>query len=150
MKQRTLLILAAVLVVGASVFIAWRMAAPAQVSDANVETFERANQLYQNGNYAAAASMYEQLVSGGIENAELFYNLGLTYKAMGNSAQAEDMFAVARAFAPRQTQIAQTGAAGLPLTQNETAVLALAVVGAVAVVFVLLRPRLLFKNNASV
>ena len=150
MKQRNILGLAAVILVGASLFIAWQLAAPARVSDANTETFARANQLYQNGNYPAAAKMYEQLVTSGVENADLFYNLGVTYAAMGNAERSEEMFAVARAFAPREPQIAQTGTMRLPLTQNETALLALAVAGIVSLAFVLLRPRALFKNNASV
>lgn len=150
MKQRTILVLVAVVLVGASLFLAWQLAAPAQVSDANTETFARANQLYRNGNYPAAAKMYEQLVTGGVENADLFYNLGVTYAAMGNAGRSEEMFAVARAFAPRDPQVAQTGNIGLPLTQNETALLVLAGAGVITVLFVLLRSRMLSKNTATV
>lgn len=150
MKQRTLLALAAVILVGASLFAAWRMAAPGQVAEVNVETFARANQLYQNGNYAAATSIYEQLVANGIENADLFYNLGLSLAAMGNAGRSDEMFAAARALAPRDAQIAATGGGGLPLTENETLFLVLASAGLGALVFVLLSPRILFKKGASV
>lgn len=150
MKQRTILVLAAVILVGASLFIAWQLAAPTRVAEADRETFARANQLYGNGNYPAAAKMYEQLVASGVENADLFYNLGVTYAAMGNDGRSQEMFAAARAFAPRDPQVAQTGTMGLPLTQNETALLVLAGVGIIAATFVLLRPRMLFKSNSRV
>jgi len=42
-------------------------------------TFERANQAYINGEYAYAAELYEEMLSGGLEAAALYFNLGNAY-----------------------------------------------------------------------
>lgn len=144
MNKRIVFVLGALLLVGAGLFIAWQLALPTRVSNADAETFARANQAYEKGNNQAAANLYQQLISNGVENAEVFYNLGVTFTAMGNANQAEEMYARARELNPRATQIAQTAnAARIPLTQNEMALLALAAIGVCAVVFVLMRPRIL-------
>jgi tetratricopeptide (TPR) repeat protein len=41
--------------------------------------FDRANQLYRQGEYQQAASIYEQIVSNGYESVALYFNLGNTY-----------------------------------------------------------------------
>lgn len=144
MNKRIVFILGALLLVGASLFIAWQLAMPTRVSNADAETFARANQAFEKGNYQAAANLYQQLISNGVENAGVFYNLGATYAAMGNANQAEVMYARARELNPRAAQIAQTAnAARIPLTQNEIALVVLGVVSCAAVMFVSIRPRLL-------
>lgn len=151
MKQRIVFIAGAFVLLGASLFVAWQLALPTRVSNADAETFTRANQLYEKGNYSAAANLYEQLITNGIESAEVFYNLGMTYAVMGNVNQAEEMYARARALNPRNAQI-QPAVNGneIPLTQNESALLAFAAVGFCAIAFVVIRPHVLFKNRATV
>jgi tetratricopeptide (TPR) repeat protein len=41
-----------------------------------LDAFEAANQLYDDGNYDAARQKYEQLISSGIKNGAVYYNLG--------------------------------------------------------------------------
>ncbi len=41
--------------------------------------FDDANAAYKDGNYDKAVKLYEQLVSEGVESADLFYNLGNAY-----------------------------------------------------------------------
>lgn len=151
MNKRIILIFSVLVVIGASVLLAMQLNAATRVSNADAETFARANQLYANGKYDAAANLYQQLLANGIENAEVYYNLGATYAAMGNVNQAEEMYARARELNPRNAQIAQTAhTSTIPLTQNEVALLGLAIVGFGALAFVLVRPRVLFKNQANV
>lgn len=47
-----------------------------------LETFKKANMLYQNGFYSKATVNYEKIISNGFENAELYYNLGNAYFRM--------------------------------------------------------------------
>jgi tetratricopeptide (TPR) repeat protein len=47
-----------------------------------LETFKKANMLYQNGYYSKAAVNYEKIINNGFENTELYYNLGNTYFRM--------------------------------------------------------------------
>lgn len=148
MKQRILFLTAAVVLVGASLLTVWSMLTPTRVSEADGETFARANQLYANGNYDAAANLYTQLVASGIENAELYHNLGATYTAMGKAKQADEMYARARELSPRAAFNGQVG--GLPLSQNELAFAALAVAGFFALGIVLFRSRPISKFDAIV
>ncbi|MBX7257073.1 MAG: tetratricopeptide repeat protein [Candidatus Hydrogenedentes bacterium] len=43
------------------------------------DTFDRANQMYSQGDYASAINLYEQLVRDGVVDANVFYNLGNAY-----------------------------------------------------------------------
>jgi tetratricopeptide (TPR) repeat protein len=139
MKERIVLVVGAVVLVGVAMLVALMLASPGQVSPADAETFSRANQLYSNGNYEAAKAMYLQLVDAGIENADVYHNLGVTYAALGDANQAETMFAKARELAPRESYAEQSGTNGLPVTQNEIALIALGLTGVIALGFVLVR-----------
>ncbi len=52
------------------------------------QVFEQANQLYQQGKFAAAAEAYEVILHNGYAGAELYYNLGNAYYKGGNVARA--------------------------------------------------------------
>ena len=54
----------------------------------DVETMAVANQLYNSGEYSAAAQVYEQLLSQGKEHSSLYYNLGNAYYAQGDVGRA--------------------------------------------------------------
>lgn len=45
--------------------------------------FEKANQLYKQGNYSEAIIKYEALLNSGIESFDLYYNVGNTYYKLG-------------------------------------------------------------------
>jgi tetratricopeptide (TPR) repeat protein len=126
MKKIGFILLSLVLLAGLAA-IALRQSAPSTMPAADRETFERANQLYQAGNYAAAASLYEQLTAKGIANPELFYNLGKAYEQSGKGKEAADYYARAAQLAPRDAQIAGQVSAktAVPLTANEIALAAL-------------------------
>jgi Tfp pilus assembly protein PilF len=51
-------------------------------------TFERATGAFQAGDFAAAASQYEQLVGEGVVNAAVFHNLGNAYYRLGRLGPA--------------------------------------------------------------
>ena len=143
MKKIGFIVLSIILLAGLT-GIAIRLAAPSPLAAADRETFERANQLYQAGNFAAAASLYEQLTAKGVANPDLFFNLGNAYAQSGKTEQAAEFYARAAQLAPRDAQIAgRVGQASetlrlpVPLNTNElalgallvTCILALALVG---------------------
>jgi tetratricopeptide (TPR) repeat protein len=134
-----------VLLAGALLWGAVQLAAPTQVSQADAETFARANQLYEKGQYAAAANLYQQLVAQGVENADVYYNLGAAFKASGDAQGARQAFARAYELAPRDAQIAEAANAAngfFPaLTQNETALGALVLAMALAFALFLVLER---------
>ncbi|GGB83683.1 BatE protein [Flavobacterium suaedae] len=52
------------------------------------QAFKEANKLYQEGKYAQAAKGYEDILKGGEESAELYFNLGNAYYKMDEVAPA--------------------------------------------------------------
>lgn len=75
----------------AVIFLGW-FAFAGSISRANTDdvlsAFEEANQAYINGEYSYAAELYENILSSGVESAELFYNLGNAYFKMNQLASA--------------------------------------------------------------
>lgn len=140
MKKILLMGVSALLVMGVMAWGALQLAAPTQVSSTDAETFARANQLYQNGQYAMAAQLYQQAIANGGDDAAAYYNLGVARKASGDVKGATAAFTQAYALAPRDVQIAQ--AFGAPaqwvpaLSSNELALTAL--LAATALAFALL------------
>lgn len=143
MKTIAFIVLSIVFVAGLAGIAAW-LAAPTTLPAADRVTFERANQLYQSGSYAEAISLYEQLISRGIANPDLFYNLGSAYSHLGNGKQAAEAFARAAELAPRDPQIAarlaEVGSAPsgftLPVTSNERSLAVLVMVSVLAMAIV--------------
>jgi tetratricopeptide (TPR) repeat protein len=130
------------------------LAAPSQLPVADLETFQRANQLYQAGNYAAAVSLYEQLTAKGIANPDLFLNLGNAYSQIGKTEQAAASYARAAQLAPRDAQVVErlkkTGETlrmPVPLTANELALGALLVTCTLALALVGSRHGLLSRRT---
>jgi len=76
------------------------------VADEVAVQFEQANQLYRNGDFQQAASMYEQIVKNGYENAPLLYNLGNVYFKLHNIPAAILNYERAKRLAPRDEDIA--------------------------------------------
>src|SRR5512139_1362072 len=104
MKTIGYLVLSIVILVGLA-GIARQMAAPSPLPADDRETFQRANQLYEAGNYAAAASLYEQLTAKGIANPDLFFNLANAYSQVGQAEKAAEFYAKSAQLAPRDAQI---------------------------------------------
>lgn len=50
--------------------------------------FDKANQLYLNGEYSAAREEYQKIVNSGYQSAELYYNLGNTFYKLGQIPSA--------------------------------------------------------------
>jgi len=154
MKKIGFIVLCIILIAGLA-GIAMRLAAPIPLAAADRETFERANQLYQAGNYAAAASLYEQLTAAGIANPDLFFNLGNAYAQTGKTEQAAESYASAAQLAPRDEQVAdRVGQASrilrlpVPLTADELALGGLLVTCTLAMVLVGSRHGLFSRSTA--
>lgn len=50
--------------------------------------FDKANQLYLNGDYSGAREEYQKVVNSGFESAELYYNLGNAFYKLGQIPSA--------------------------------------------------------------
>jgi hypothetical protein len=51
-------------------------------------TFDKANQLYLNGDYSSAREEYQKIINSGFESVELYYNLGNTFYKLGQIPSA--------------------------------------------------------------
>ncbi len=74
-------------------------AVPAQ-ADSQRALFERGNAAYARGDYEAAARAYEQLVASGVDDADVYYDLGLSHAKQGAHGRAIHAFEGALAVAP--------------------------------------------------
>jgi cytochrome c-type biogenesis protein CcmH/NrfG len=72
---------------------------------ADVDAIAAANALYDDGNYAAAARVYEQLVAQNVQDSRLFYNLGNIYLRQGDLGHAILNYQRAIRLAPRDADI---------------------------------------------
>jgi tetratricopeptide (TPR) repeat protein len=87
--------------------LAAAVATPVRAQMSNpAPAFEQANALYEAGDYEKAAGLYQQLVSAGVENADLFYNLGNAWYKAGEIGRAIVNYERARRLAPRNDDIA--------------------------------------------
>ena len=154
MKKIGFIVLSILMLAGLAA-IALQMTAPSPLESADRETFERANQLYQAGNYAAATSLYEQLVDKGVTHPDLFFNLANAYSQAGSSEQAAEYYARSAELAPRDALITShlEQASGslplrIPLTMNELALGALMITGLLAIMLVGRRHGIFSKQVA--
>lgn len=149
-----LLGLGALFVTGALLWGGMQLAAPTQISQVDAETFARANQLYQNGQYATAAQLYQQVLANGGDSAEVYYNLGAALKASGDAKGASQAFERAHELAPRDAQIAQAANAiqGIfpPLTPNEMALAALTLAMGLAFILLVVLERHWHRQSSAI
>lgn len=66
-------------IVSCVVILAFLSVTQVDAQDLDVETFEVANALYENGAYVEAAQLYQQLVDNGFRDSRLQYNLANAY-----------------------------------------------------------------------
>ena len=71
----------------------------------DIEAITVANQLYSAGNSAEAAQIYEQLLSRGVTDSSLYYNLGNTYLVQGDLGRAILNYQRAARLDPRDPDI---------------------------------------------
>lgn len=67
--------------------------------------FDQANQLYRNGEFQKAASMYEQIVKNGYGSPELYFNLGNSYFKLKNIPASILNYERAKRLAPHDEDI---------------------------------------------
>jgi tetratricopeptide (TPR) repeat protein len=67
--------------------------------------FDKANQLYLNGEYSAAREEYQKVINSGFESAELYYNLGNTFYKLGQIPSAILYFERALILSPKDVDI---------------------------------------------
>jgi len=67
--------------------------------------FLKANEAYMNSDFISAASYYEDIVSEGITNGTVFYNLGNSYLKTGETGEAILNYRKAELFIPRDEDL---------------------------------------------
>jgi len=101
--------------------LALSVAASAQSSVA-----ERATTAYQSGDYETARSLYESLVSSGVQNGAVYFNLGNTYYELGDLGHALLNYRRAHNLIPRDpdlgTNMALVRARRLDVQGDETGI----------------------------
>jgi hypothetical protein len=73
--------------------------------NADIQAINAANQLYQAGHYPEAAQVYEGLISQGLTDSTLYYNLGNSYFQMGDLGMAILNYQRAALSSPRDADI---------------------------------------------
>lgn len=79
------------------------LARPDQAADQ--QAINAANQLYLAGHYPEAAQVFEQLISQGITDSTIYYNLGNSYFQMGDLGRAILNYQRAEQLSPRDSDI---------------------------------------------
>jgi len=67
--------------------------------------FTEANKRYKEDNYSDAAQLYEKLILSGVQNGELYYNLGNSYFKMGMLGKAILSYRLAELYLPRDQDL---------------------------------------------
>ncbi len=66
---------------------------------------EEASKAYDQGDFAAAISIYENLISSGLRHGSLYYNLGNSYFRKGEKGKAVAAYLAARRLMPRNPDV---------------------------------------------
>ena len=74
-------------------------------SQALAGLYNQANQYYQKGNFERAKELYQEIISSGIINSDLYYNLGNTYYQLGELGEAMLWWWRAEKLAPRDPDL---------------------------------------------
>lgn len=70
-----------------------------------INNFIIANQAYEKQEYNKALTSYQKLVTEGVKNSTIYFNLGNCYLKVGNNSQALANYLKAKALAPRDNEI---------------------------------------------
>ena len=86
---------------------AWASGAPAaEEQNDPLELFIKAGFAYKDGDYAAAAKIYEQILASGVESGPLYFNLGNAYFKQNKYGMAVLNYERARRLLPRDSDVA--------------------------------------------
>jgi tetratricopeptide (TPR) repeat protein len=102
--KRWALITLVMLLMG-SLFVASASLLRASEAGTPTEIMRTGNQLYEQGQYAQAALVYEQLIDQGYSDSALYYNLGNVYYRQGEYGRAILNYRRAQQLAPRDADI---------------------------------------------
>ncbi|RKY32526.1 MAG: hypothetical protein DRP74_02330 [Candidatus Omnitrophota bacterium] len=69
------------------------------------DIFFKANRLYDDGDFAGAAKLYEELISKGVLSGNIYYNLGNAYYKMGKTGKALLNYERAKKFIPDSEEL---------------------------------------------
>jgi len=103
MWRNLLKILASGLLLAAILYLGVNLLMPR--STANIDAVETANKLSAGGNYEKAIEIYEQLVSQGVNDSVVYYNLGNAYYGFRDMGRAVTNYNRAAQLDPRDPDI---------------------------------------------
>ena len=83
--------------------IIWPGLAQSEVSP--TEAMLRGNQSYEAGQYAEAVTVYEAIIAAGIQNSDVYYNLGNAYFKQGDLGRAVLNYLRAQRLTPRDDDV---------------------------------------------
>ena len=92
-----------ILILGVSLWLIWTMQVPQTMSDTDAMVV--ANSLYEAGNYEETVQVYEQIISTGVRNSHVFFNLGNAYFQHGEIGLAILNYERALEITPRDEDI---------------------------------------------
>jgi tetratricopeptide (TPR) repeat protein len=99
--------------------LAWPAHAGEPTAPSPQTTFYHANALYKDGQYAAAANEYEDLLQVGLASGNLYFNLGNAYFKAGERGKAILNYERARRFIPADPDLAANLSYAQSLTETE-------------------------------
>ncbi len=73
--------------------------------EADIEAVSIANKLYESGQYDQATQIYEQIISQGVQDSAIYYNLGNVYYKQGDLGRAIVNYERAALMNPRDSDI---------------------------------------------
>lgn len=86
-------------------FISLLVPLSVMAQDANASLYNKANAFYKSGDYESAIKVYNELVSAGVVNSNLYYNLANAYLRANRNGEAILWYERALALSPRDKDI---------------------------------------------
>jgi tetratricopeptide (TPR) repeat protein len=83
-------------------------------------TYEKANQLYHNQQYAEALELYNQMIAEGVVNASVYYNAGNTYYKLNKMGWAVWCFEKAKQTQPNNSIVQENLVLALQKSNQKT------------------------------
>ena len=103
MIQKFIALVSVILISVISLFLMWSMLGTVKMAD--LDAMDSAKSLYEDGNYPEAIQIYEQIVSTGVRDSRVLYNLGNAYALNGDIGRAILNYERASEITPRDRDI---------------------------------------------
>jgi hypothetical protein len=103
MIRKLIALVSVILISGISLLFMWSMLGTVKKADS--DAMDAAKALYEDGNYPEAIQIYEQILSTGVRDSRVLYNLGNAYALNGDIGRAILNYERASEITPRDRDI---------------------------------------------